>query len=354
MPIRKWSKKKLSRYVIRRLGQPQRCRRHDPVSRLRCRQLDYRTDLCGERRLRDHALAGQGVHARSNVHHTADPAPRHFSSDFVRRTDASRRCPLRGGGRQCWRHGVYHRVVLARSGQVSRRVAAVPRIDRWQAVRRLSFGFAPQRGERAIAAALSTRCSTRACASSRLRAIRPTSSSPRLKAAGCIIIHKAPSVRFALSAERLGVDAVTLVGIDGGGHPGMDISEFVCDGAARRAAAEDSVRRSRAGSAPAGNCWPRWRSARTASCSARACWRPSEIWAHPDYKRQLLAAWRARHPADPRQASRTTIAFLPTKPPRRSRQWRRSAIAEIEPICRCMAGALTRRAYESGDLRKKG
>ena len=47
---------------------------------------------------------------------------------------------------------------------------------------------------------------------------------PQLKAAGCIIIHKAPSVRFAQSAERLGVDAVTLVGIDGGGHPGMDIA----------------------------------------------------------------------------------------------------------------------------------
>jgi len=45
---------------------------------------------------------------------------------------------------------------------------------------------------------------------------------PRLKEAGIILMHKVPAVRFALSAQRAGVDAITLVGNECGGHPGMD------------------------------------------------------------------------------------------------------------------------------------
>lgn len=45
---------------------------------------------------------------------------------------------------------------------------------------------------------------------------------PRLKAAGIKILHKVPAVRFARKAESLGVDAITVVGFECGGHPGMD------------------------------------------------------------------------------------------------------------------------------------
>ena len=45
---------------------------------------------------------------------------------------------------------------------------------------------------------------------------------PKLKEAGIKIIHKLTTVRHALTAERLGVDAVTLVGFGSGGHVGMD------------------------------------------------------------------------------------------------------------------------------------
>jgi nitronate monooxygenase len=41
-----------------------------------------------------------------------------------------------------------------------------------------------------------------------------------LKAAGCIVIHKAPGIRYALSAQQLPVDAITVVSAEGGGHPG--------------------------------------------------------------------------------------------------------------------------------------
>lgn len=43
---------------------------------------------------------------------------------------------------------------------------------------------------------------------------------PLMKEAGIKVIHKVPAVRFALSAERAGVDAISLVGAECGGHPG--------------------------------------------------------------------------------------------------------------------------------------
>jgi len=43
---------------------------------------------------------------------------------------------------------------------------------------------------------------------------------PDLRKAGLTVIHKVPSVRFAHKAVSLGVDAVTVVGFECGGHPG--------------------------------------------------------------------------------------------------------------------------------------
>jgi len=44
----------------------------------------------------------------------------------------------------------------------------------------------------------------------------------RLKEGGVKLIHKVPAVRFAQKAERIGADAVTVVGFECAGHPGMD------------------------------------------------------------------------------------------------------------------------------------
>ena len=45
---------------------------------------------------------------------------------------------------------------------------------------------------------------------------------PYLRKAGIKLIHKVPAVRFAKKAEQVGADAVTIVGFECGGHPGMD------------------------------------------------------------------------------------------------------------------------------------
>ncbi len=45
---------------------------------------------------------------------------------------------------------------------------------------------------------------------------------PKLKDAGCVIIHKCTSVRHALKAQAIGCDAVSVDGFECGGHPGED------------------------------------------------------------------------------------------------------------------------------------
>ncbi|MFX4681959.1 nitronate monooxygenase, partial [Acinetobacter baumannii] len=44
----------------------------------------------------------------------------------------------------------------------------------------------------------------------------------KAKAAGIRIVHKCTAVRHALSAERNGVDAVSIDGVECAGHPGED------------------------------------------------------------------------------------------------------------------------------------
>ncbi|MGB0438942.1 MAG: NAD(P)H-dependent flavin oxidoreductase [Paracoccaceae bacterium] len=45
----------------------------------------------------------------------------------------------------------------------------------------------------------------------------------QLKAQGTFVIHKVPSVRFAIKAQSIGVDMVSIVGAECGGHPGLDL-----------------------------------------------------------------------------------------------------------------------------------
>jgi NAD(P)H-dependent flavin oxidoreductase YrpB (nitropropane dioxygenase family) len=44
----------------------------------------------------------------------------------------------------------------------------------------------------------------------------------KFKAAGLIVIHKCTAIRHALSAQRLGVDMVSIDGFECAGHPGED------------------------------------------------------------------------------------------------------------------------------------
>lgn len=53
-------------------------------------------------------------------------------------------------------------------------------------------------------------------------ALNPAPYVEHLKQAGTVVLHKCATVRHARSAERAGVDAVTLVGYEAAGHTGLD------------------------------------------------------------------------------------------------------------------------------------
>ncbi len=53
-------------------------------------------------------------------------------------------------------------------------------------------------------------------------ALSPEQFVARLKKKGVTVLHKCAAVRHAQTAERIGVDAVTLVGYDAAGHTGLD------------------------------------------------------------------------------------------------------------------------------------
>ncbi len=51
----------------------------------------------------------------------------------------------------------------------------------------------------------------------------PKTFMPRIKEAGMVAIHKCTTVRHAQSAVRAGVDAITILGAEAAGHPGMNL-----------------------------------------------------------------------------------------------------------------------------------
>lgn len=59
----------------------------------------------------------------------------------------------------------------------------------------------------------------------------PKAFMPRIKDAGMVTIHKCTTVRHAESAVRAGVDAITILGAEAGGHPGMDMVGTMVQGA---------------------------------------------------------------------------------------------------------------------------
>lgn len=66
-----------------------------------------------------------------------------------------------------------------------------------------------------------------ACAEARVPVVElagrdPAPFVPALHAAGVKVIHKSTAIRFAKKAEAAGCDAVSIVGFECGGHPGMD------------------------------------------------------------------------------------------------------------------------------------
>ena len=171
---------------------------------------------------------------------------------------------------------------------------------------------------------------------------------PILKDAGITVIHKVPSLRFAEKAQSIGVDMVTIVGAECGGHPGMDlVGSMVNLGLAERRlripfllgggiGAGSQIVAALADGASGVTIGTRFLTA-------------DEIGAHADYKRALVAATE-RDTVLTMASVRNTIRTL--------RNETTGIVARLEAenpqggIDRLMphvAGRIGRLAYETGD-----
>lgn len=174
---------------------------------------------------------------------------------------------------------------------------------------------------------------------------------PVLKSAGVKVLHKVPSVRYAVKAASIGVDAVAIVGAECGGHPGLDmVGTFVN---AAWADSHLSIPYLVGGGVGHG--------AQVVAALAMGAAGvvvgtrfvvADEIWAHADYKRRLVAA----QPTDTElcmQSVRNTIRTLRNETTAAVRTIEAAnpqvTLAELLPL---VAGRIGRNAYVTGDWSK--
>jgi nitronate monooxygenase len=173
---------------------------------------------------------------------------------------------------------------------------------------------------------------------------------PMLKEAGCIVIHKVPAVRYALSAQKMGVDAVTVVGGEAGGHPGIDMVGNIV----QAALAADAVTLPLAvggGMGTGRHLVTALAMGADAMLTGSRMLTASEIWAHDAYKQRIVAA----NELDSRvvmQTFRDNHRVLDNDTARAVDALERQGVQDFEAYREHVNGRLTRRAYETGDYSK--
>ena len=173
---------------------------------------------------------------------------------------------------------------------------------------------------------------------------------PRLKDAGCIVIHKVPAVRYALSAERLGVDAVTVISGEAGGHTG----QFMVGQIVQGPLAADAL------TVPlvlGGGMGDGRHLVSTLAMGADAMMLGSrmvvaeEIWAHTQYKQHVTQLDEV--------ASRVVMGsfgkqhrVLDNEAARKVAELEAEGVTDFEAYRDLIAGTHVRAAYESGDWKE--
>lgn len=172
---------------------------------------------------------------------------------------------------------------------------------------------------------------------------------PILKAAGIKVLHKVPAVRYAVKAQSVGVDAVSIVGAECGGHPGLDmIGSFVNAAMAER---DLKIPFLIGGGIGQGSqiAAAVLMGASSVVIGTRflVC---EEIWAHRDYKAALVAA-SERDTALTLKSVRNTVRSLRNETTDIvERMEAEDPDAGIEALLPYVSGKIGRSAYETGDV----
>ncbi|MCY0854663.1 NAD(P)H-dependent flavin oxidoreductase [Cupriavidus sp. D39] len=170
---------------------------------------------------------------------------------------------------------------------------------------------------------------------------------PMLHAAGIKVLHKAPSLRHALKAQAVGVDAVSVVGAECGGHPGVDLIGSMVQGAL--AGRQLRIPVLLGGGIGLG--------AQVIAALALGVGGvvigtrflvAEEIWAHRDYKETLLRL-RETDTALIMQSVRNTVRALHNTSTDKVLELERTHAGDFEMLRPHVAGLLGRKAYETGD-----
>lgn len=175
----------------------------------------------------------------------------------------------------------------------------------------------------------------------------PESYLPTLHSAGVKVLHKASSIRHALRAQSIGVDAVSVVGAECGGHPGNDLIGTMVQGAL--AGASFTIPVLLGGGIGNG--------AQIVAALALGVDGVTigtrfvvaeETWAHRDYKDTLVRSTESDTSLI-MQSVRNTVRAFRNETTATVLELERAGVGDFETLRPHVAGLLGRRVYETGD-----
>ncbi|MDR6858492.1 nitronate monooxygenase [Variovorax guangxiensis] len=172
---------------------------------------------------------------------------------------------------------------------------------------------------------------------------------PFLHDAGIKVLHKAPSVRHARKAQAVGVDAVSVVGAECGGHPGVELVGTMVQGALAGRGFDIPVLLGGGIGTGAQVVAALALGVDGVTIGTRFLV-AEEIWAHRDYKEALVRS-RETDTALIMQSVRNTVRAFRNETTEQVAELERTHGGEFELLRPHVAGLLGRKVYETGDSR---
>ncbi|MFI0395824.1 NAD(P)H-dependent flavin oxidoreductase [Paracoccus jiaweipingae] len=172
---------------------------------------------------------------------------------------------------------------------------------------------------------------------------------PIIRQGNALLIHKVPAVRYAVSAQRAGVDMVSIVGAECGGHPGMDMTGTMVN-AAMAARALDIPFLIGGGIATGDQIIAALAMGAAGVVIGTRFLVADEIPAHPAFKQRIAQA-NERDTVLTMQSVRNTVRTLRNATTdavaRLEREKPDVTIADLLPL---VSGQIARQGYRSGDV----
>ncbi len=172
---------------------------------------------------------------------------------------------------------------------------------------------------------------------------------PLLKDLGLTVIHKVPAVRYAVKAQSVGVDMVSIVGAECGGHPGMDmIGSFVNAAMAGRDLEIPFL--IGGGVGHGSQLVAALAMGASGVVMGTRLLVATELTAHPDYKQALVDATE-RDTALTMGSVRNTIRTLANETTAEvARMEAENPEVTIQDLLPLVSGQIGRKAYQTGDV----